>query len=252
MDVVRFRWNGSQLVDISGAPEIPLYVADSFLLNNGSVVALEKHLTRFSQSAQEQGLIRPLDEFLTAVIAALPLEGSYFPRIDLTERGELELRLRPTPPLRSSTSLITAASDPRTEPAIKGPDIPALAELQSWARTQGADEAVIVDEAGHIVDGATTCLVWGQADTLYIPPVSMPRVASVTVEVFREITTAAGLSWQEASVRPAELQGFCLLALNALHGIQPVTAWIGGPQLQQDPRVTSWRTDYENTARKVR
>ena len=61
MGVLRFRWNGSELVDITGAPEIPLYVADSFLLSAGKVVGFQRHLDRFDSSARFQGQLYTID-----------------------------------------------------------------------------------------------------------------------------------------------------------------------------------------------
>ncbi len=252
MSLLRYRWNGSELIDVTGAPEIPLYVADSFLLADGQIVAWEKHVARFSQSAQAQGLVRPVDDFLQAVTSALPKEGQYFPRIDLTERGELELRLRPAPSLRHTLSVITATHDPRMEPAIKGPDIPALGEIQQWASSLGADDAVILDSNGHIVDGTTTCLVWSRGDDFFTPPQSALRVASTTVSVFQDMTEDSGIRWHESSASPAELERHSLYALNALHGIQAVTTWIDGPHLEPDTRVDSWRSAYQQRARPVR
>ena len=246
MGVLRFRWNGSELVDVTGAPEIPLYVADSFLLNQGRVVGYERHLDRFASSALFQGLVQPVDSFLAAVTAALPRTGVLFPRIDLTERGELELHIRPAPPLTSTVVLATADSDPRVEPTIKGPDIPALNQLRADAQKRGADEAVILDDLGRIVDGSTTCLLWRDDEGLHIPPAEALRVDSTTIAVARELALKGGLSIFESWATPADLNGVELYALNALHGIRAVTNWIDGPQLSFSPeRLTHWREQYD-------
>ena len=246
MGVLRFRWNGSELVDITGAPEIPLYVADSFLLNEGKVVGYQRHLDRFASSARFQGLVQPVDSFLSAVTSALPRTGVHFPRIDLTERGELELHIRPAPPLTNTVVLATADSDPRVEPTIKGPDIPALNLLRSEAQKRGADEAVILDGLGRIVDGSTTCLLWRDEEGLHIPPVEALRVDSTTIAAARELALKGGLILSESWATPAELNGVELYALNALHGIRAVTNWIDGPQLSLSPeRLTHWREQYD-------
>lgn len=253
MDVLRFRWNGSELVDVTGAPTIPLYVADSFLLHEGSVVAYDRHLSRFRESAQHQGLMRPLDDFLHAVTDKLPRTGNLFPRIDLTERGELELHLRPAPPLTESLTVATASHDPRVEPEIKGPDIPSLSALRDEAIAQGAHDAIILSADGFVVDGATTCLVWTDGQTIFTPPQDAVRVNSVTVSVLRDIASELGYSWAEQWATPNDLEGKYLYALNALHGIRAVTGWINGPDLAvNNDELHSWRTPYSSRATEVR
>ena len=252
MDVLRFRWNGSELVDVTGAPEIPLYVADSFLLNEGKVVAYQRHLDRFAASAEFQGLLRPLDDFLSAVTAALPRTGKLFPRIDLTERGELELHIRPAPALHDSLVLATASHDPRVEPTIKGPDIPALNALRAEAQAQGADDAVIVDAQGRIVDGSTTCLIWFAEGGLHLPPAEALRVNSVSVAVAKELAAKGGFTVTETWATPADLDGAELYALNALHGIRSVVSWVDGPQLSvNQERLAHWRQQYDLLAEEL-
>ena len=252
MDVLRFRWNGSELVDVTGAPEIPLYVADSFLLNDGKVVAYQRHLDRFAASAEFQGLVRPLDDFLSAVTASLPRTGKLFPRIDLTERGELELHIRPAPELHETIVLASASHDPRVEPTIKGPDIPALNALRAEAQTQGADDAVIVDAQGRIVDGSTTCLIWFSEGGLHLPPAEALRVNSVSVAVARELAAKGGFTVTETWATPADLDGAELYALNALHGIRSVVSWVNGPLLSvNQERLAHWRQQYDLLAEEL-
>ena len=252
MDVLRFRWNGSELVDVTGAPEIPLYVADSFLLNDGKVVAYQRHLDRFAASAEFQGLVRPLDDFLSAVTASLPRSGKLFPRIDLTERGELELHIRPAPELHETIVLASASHDPRVEPTIKGPDIPALNALRAEAQAQGADDAVIVDAQGRIVDGSTTCLIWFSEGGLHLPPAEALRVNSVSVSVARELAAKGGYTVTETWATPADLDGAELYAVNALHGIRSVVSWVNGPLLSvNQERLAHWRQQYDLLAEEL-
>lgn len=252
MDVLRFRWNGSELVDVTGAPEIPLYVADSFLLNEGKVVGFDRHLARFTSSAEFQGLVRPVDDFLAAVTAALPRTGTLFPRIDLTERGELELHLRPAPELKETIVVATATHDPRVEPSIKGPDIPVLNALRQEAQVQGADDAVILDAQGRIVDGSTTCFVWFADGELHVPPAEAIRVDSTTVAAARELAAKGDIAVTETWATPADLAGVELYALNALHGIRAVTKWIDGPVLSvNEDRLAHWRQQYDLLAQEL-
>ncbi|MEK9600051.1 MAG: hypothetical protein VW032_05065, partial [Pontimonas sp.] len=59
-------------------------VADSFRLEDGQVVALEKHLERFAHSVAAHTDVTPprLDDFLASVRGILPSHGSWFHRIE--------------------------------------------------------------------------------------------------------------------------------------------------------------------------
>lgn len=248
----RFRWNGNALIPVDGAPIIPLYVADSWLLTEGNVVALDRHFERFASSAAAQGLVRSVAPFTAAVRAALPHTGSHFPRIDLTERGELELWLRPAPPRSDTIVLATAATDVRSEPTIKGPDIPALEGLRQSAKGLGADDAVILDPSGRIIDGATTCLLWWRNGDIFLPPASAVRVDSITVKVVQELAVARGVAVTEEWASPADLLGTTVWAVNSLHGIRDVSRWVGHEGLLSNPPLLAqWRAAYDARATEI-
>ena len=242
MDAKRFRWNGRELYDVSDSPQLPLLVASSFLLREGFMVGKKDHEKRFSHSASSQGLINPVTEFLEAVWAFLPHKGILFPRVDVTDRGELEVIIRPAPPLAETLVLATTQEDPRTVPAIKGPDIPVLGTLREKALSLGADEAILTCE-GKIVDGATTALVWVMDDDIYQLPMSQPRVESITV---KQLPYMTGQKLKEQAVAPQQLESCEVYALNALHGVRAVTKWIDGPQLTVNKdRLNDWRRKYD-------
>ena len=254
----RYRWNGSELRPAEGA-KLGLFVADSFLIRDGAVVAPELHRARFLRDADAQGMVNAPIAFVDAAWAALPASGLWFPRLDLTERGELEVWVRPAPPLSDTVTLWTSPDDPRTEPGIKGPDIPALAELRERAQEAGADEAVMLDSQGCVTDGATTCFVWWRDDVLVTPPLTdvdkrdrAKRVSSVTVAVVREMASEAGVDVRYEEFAPADVAGRDLWALNALHGIRGVTSWNDGPTLSSDSeRLRAWQHLYWSRATNV-
>jgi branched-subunit amino acid aminotransferase/4-amino-4-deoxychorismate lyase len=244
----RYRFNGSALVPLEIDSNLSLYVADSWLSLDGATVALDRHFARFAASADAQGLVRPVDDFLAACRAAIPTAGAWFPRLELTVRGELQLSVRPAPTRTSDVVLWSAPEDPRTEPAIKGPDIAALEELRVAARAAGASEAVITSPDGFVVDGATTCLMWWRDGALAVPSESLTRVNSVTVSVLRDIAAAQGISVTEELATAADLAGCEVWAVNALHGIRPALSWVDGPSLCVNAdRVEQWRGWYEAT-----
>jgi branched-subunit amino acid aminotransferase/4-amino-4-deoxychorismate lyase len=242
----RYRWNGTSFVDITGLPATPLLAADSFLVHDGDVVAFDQHVARFNRATESQGMLFPSPAYIDAFVELIPKTGDWFPRIDFTVRGEIECWMRPAPPLGGSVILTNADHDPRTEPEIKGPDLTVLNSLRDDARSRGADDAVILDEAGRIIDGATTCLVWWRDGALVSPPPEAVRVDSVTARVIAEMATERGIPLATELSEPASLAGLTVWAINALHGIREVTAWIDGPVLAPNPQLTAeWRTAYE-------
>jgi hypothetical protein len=58
---------------------------------------------------------------------------------------------------------------------------------------------------------------------------------------------------REEEVRPADLAGVTLWAVNALHGIRGVTEWHDGPTLSaDDDRLEAWQKSYWSRATTVR
>ena len=208
--------------------------ADSWLVVDGAVRALDLHRSRFMTTIP-RGLYRQLDPgaFWTAAIAAIPRTGSWFPRVELRTqllRPQLLLRLREAPELRSSIVLAThRGGDPRTAPDFKGPDLERMTRIRTEAQRRGADEAVILTPSGHVAEGATTALVWWRGDALCMPAADIPRVDSVTVRSVVALATALGVDILHETVTPEEIDGLEVWALNALHGIRVVTAWVDGP-----------------------
>jgi branched-subunit amino acid aminotransferase/4-amino-4-deoxychorismate lyase len=233
--------------------ETELLGADSFLLRHGRVLALGLHRTRFVETAREQGYTGgDLEAFWDAAIASVPRDGAWFPRFELVRARDalrLRFRLRPSPALTESLVVATADGDPRRVPHLKGPDIDRLSALRQRAQRVGAQEAVILD-GGRVSDGATSALLWWRNGTLFAPPFSLPRVDSVAARTVRGIAAAVGVPVEEEAVRPSELDGAVLWAVNALHGIRAVTAWVDGPALALDPaRTDAWRARFAALAR---
>ncbi|WP_431221180.1 aminotransferase class IV [Leifsonia xyli] len=243
-------WAGGELRvrDDCELVETELLAADSFLVRDGRMLALGLHRARFAETVREQGYQdADLGAFWDAGIASLPRGGEWFPRFELVRARDalrLRFRLRPAPELSASVVVATADADPRRVPHLKGPDIDRLSALRQRAQRRGAQEAVILDE-GFVSDGATTALLWWRGDMLFAPPLSLPRVDSVSARTVRGIAAALGVPVDEEEVRPSQLDGAVVWAVNALHGIRAVTAWVDGPALAADPaRTDAWRARF--------
>jgi branched-subunit amino acid aminotransferase/4-amino-4-deoxychorismate lyase len=251
-----FDWRDGDLatLDDCEVAETGVEAADSFLVADGSVLAVGLHRTRFVDSAIERGFVdrAGLEAFWQAALAAIPRTGDWFPRFEFVtvrDAPRLRFRLRTAPERTGPIAVATADGDPRRAPHIKGPDLAALSRLRQEALRAGAQEAIILD-GGRVSDGSTTALLWWRGDTLYAPPLVLPRVDSVAARTVRGVAAALGVPVDEEAVSPAELEGCVLWAVNALHGIRAVTAWVDGPSLAQDPaRTTAWRTRLQALAR---
>ena len=241
-----YRWHagGLHLLDYCDLTDVAIAVADSWLVTEGTVLALDLHRQRFFGVAN--GLIDDLDRFWSTSIAAIPRTGDWFPRVELQLRGGAPLavfRLRGAPELSRSVRLAShLGADPRTAPCIKGPDTAALLRIRSEAQANGAGEAVILSADGFVVEGAYSAIFWWRGDVLCAPSPELDRVGSVTARSVIALATALGTEVHFESIVPAELDGCEIWAVSSLHGIRIVTAWLDGPATAELPgRLSAWR-----------
>lgn len=248
VDTRVFRWAEERLVDLDWCdPHAGRVVAaDSWLVIDGHAVAIERHVERFVSGLGRNAPEMDGTAFIKDALAAIPLSGRWFPRIEAVEYGDgvaLQVRLRPAPELLTETTLATAPRDPRTQPTVKGPDLVSLGALRTELNV---GEAVIVDD-GFVAEGAWSSIVWWQNDRLHVVDPAIDRLPGVTERVLREHAAYIGASITPARVRPDELNGAEVWALSALHGIRVATEWQGGPALHVEPgRVEYWRQQYVN------
>lgn len=216
-----------------------LLVADSWLVEDGRARAISLHRDRFFYTASTWYSQSELDAYWNAALDALPTTGRWVPRVEAREGADtgchhLGLRVRSAPATNRLLVLATHhGPDPRTSPAVKGPDIPALHATRAHV-APGVDDVVILDERGHIVDGATTAILWWRGGTLMSPPADMTRVDSVTAKTIRLLAAQAGIPCAVERAHVGDLAGCRVWAVNALHGIRTVSAWLDGPDLAID------------------
>ncbi|HEY8914157.1 aminotransferase class IV [Lacisediminihabitans sp.] len=243
-----FRWHDGHLQPLEYCDmfEAVVAVADSWLVTDGTVLALEVHHSRFLAGITGEHPGLDPAGFWDAVIAQIPRTGDWFPRVELQLRDGAPLlvfRLRSAPELTRAVRLAThRGADPRTSPLVKGPDTAALLRLRTEAQGRGADEAVILSPEGFVIEGAYSSLLWWRGEFLCAPSLDLDRVDSVTARSVIALATALGTDVHYESVTPRELDGLEIWALNALQGIRIVTAWIDGPEPAELPgRLALWR-----------
>lgn len=230
---VRLRWIPAEGRFAPVQAAAPVEVVDSWLVADGRVRAFEAHVRRFAAACAERCGVSddPVRDFMAAVAARLPAQGRWFPRVEFVRASgtpRFQLWLRPAPaPGRTVRLWLSPEPDGRTCPWIKGPDLDWLAGQRATAVAAGADEAVLLTPDGRVSEGATTSILWWQDGRLCAPEGRGSVLPGVTRSVLLQAASARGVPVSVASPRPAELDGLEVWAVNALHGIRPVTGWLG-------------------------
>lgn len=235
-----YQYRGGTLAPVvePADQEVRLGVADSFLVADGRVRSIERHLARFTSGIEKVApeYLSELESFFAAAFELIPREGRWWPRLELhlgSPAGEqLYLRLRAAPEQLGEATLWTLPeSDPRNNPIVKGPDLSLGMQLRRKAMMFGADEAVLLNQDGYIAEGALSSIVWWEGETLCAPDHNIPWLQSVTRDIVLDMATQAGYQVRLKNAKPAELVGREVWLLGAIQGIRPVTNWIdlGGP-----------------------
>jgi branched-subunit amino acid aminotransferase/4-amino-4-deoxychorismate lyase len=139
------------------------------------------------------------------------------------------------------TAWISDRADPRQAPRRKGPDLERLGALRAEAARHGAEEALLADAGGRLLEGAYTSLLWWEDDTLCAVPDDAPILDGVTRRLLLGLAAAAGVEVRRRRPAPAELAGREVWLTSALHGIRAVRAWAGGAAAGAAPRAAQWQ-----------
>ena len=240
------RWDGRELVPAAGPVSAVLLVADSWLVDDGYERAVAAHWMRFGASCLQAGVeLDELRRFQIAVGAALPMQGRWFPRVELTPDG-LALRLRRAPaPQRSARVLAGPRGDPRRHPRSKGPDLELLARLRAQAREQGADELLLRDGSGALLEGALSSLLWWEDDALCTTP-DEHVLPGVTRALLLARARERGVEVRLRAPLAEELAGRETWLTSALHGIRVVDGWVA-PRVEAGAaaRAPRWREELD-------
>jgi len=220
-----------------------LRAADSWLVVDGRVRAVERHWTRFSAACSDDGVTpEALATFRARVERDVPARGRWFPRIELREDGELALLVRAAPAREPRVvAWIADVPDPRRWPRRKGPDLDRLTALRDRAAAHGAGEAVLADADGRLLEGAFTSLLWWEHETLCVVPDDAPILPGITRALLVELAIERGTPVAHRRPAPEELAGRETWLVSALHGIRAVTRWAGGTPAGAAPRAATWQ-----------
>lgn len=230
-----------------------LDVADSWLVDEGRVRGLRLHAERFTDSCSARHGTDPraTAAFLEAACAALPRRGRWFPRVEFTAGSGFRLRLRTAPHPGGPVAVrVAERPDPRTAPTVKGPDLDLLTGLRNEAARTGADEVLLLSDAGAVLEGALTGILWWRGDVLCAPAAELPVLPSVTRRLLLRLAAEQGVEIRYETCRPEALDGLEVWTVNALHGIRPVVRWAGRAMTPAPPgRAPAWQDALARTAR---
>lgn len=240
------RWTGRTLEPSAGAPAPALLVADSWLVDEGRERAAAAHWQRFGESCRYAGADDDaLRRFRAAATAALPREGRRFVRVELTADG-LALRIRTAPAAQREARVIAGPrGDPRRRPRRKGPDLELLLALRADAHAHGADELLLRDGEGALLEGALSSLLWWEGDALCTTP-DEHTLPGVTRALLLDIARARGVELRVRAPQPEELAGAEAWLTSALHGIRAVSGWLS-PRIEAGgaERAAAWREELD-------
>jgi aminodeoxychorismate lyase len=115
---------------------------------------------------------------------------------------------------------------------------------RAQADADGADEAVLLNTDGHVVEGASSNLFWVEHETVCTPPLTAGILAGVTRAVVMEFCDKLGIPTRESAIVPAALQKAAgvFLSLSSV-GVAECIALDGNP-LSRSPLTERVRAAY--------
>lgn len=215
----------------------------------GKPFLLDEHLARMANSAQELGILAPdRDELIRAIQTLIERNGLADAYIRITiSRGIHAGTLAPDKPTvptvlvearqlhpyplelyargaKLTVSSFTHDSASRVRRHKTTSYITSVLARRE-AKERGADEALLLDSAGHVAEGATSnifCVVRGN---LVTPPLDMNILPGVTRAAVIRLSRDAGIDVNEVRFGIAELAGADEIFLtNSLMELMPVRA----------------------------
>lgn len=224
----------------------PIRVADSWRQSDGRIRRLDLHRERFAREVGKLGVHRDGAAMVDAAVRLVPDAGDWFPRVRLVGDA-LYLDLRRGPERRRTASVrVLGKGDPRSHPRVKGPDLAAGTDL---IRAANADEVLIRDRSGVVLEAAHSAVVWWDDDVLCVPTLGLAVLRSVTRQIVEEHARDRDIEVCGVTAQLSELDGREAWLLNAYQGLRLVTSWEGVDiSAGGGVRFPTWRDAVENSA----
>ncbi len=242
-------WNG-QLID-EAAALVPATsqgwlwgrgIFETLAVHRGQALALTRHLARFHAAAARLHLLPPSEPDLRHAIAALcalapssphrlrlTLAAAQSPGLSLApDPGHLLIRLLPSPPKPGPAHLLTAPYRQNEFSPLSGLKSTSYADhplALDWATSRGATEALLLNTAGDLCEGALNNLFLVHRNQLLTPSLSSGCLPGITRSLVLDLCPQLGVPCLEKALSPADLAAADALFLtNSVHGILPVAS----------------------------
>jgi aminodeoxychorismate lyase len=226
---------------------------------NGKLFRWKQHLERFQHGADFLRIPVPfspeaLKEFAKRLIAENQMLDSLL-RLTLSrgvglrgyspknaERPTLVMATYPMPTVEPSNApawrVVTSSFHlPAGEPLARFKNLNKLPQVlaRAEADAEGADEALLLNSDGYVVEGSTSNLFWIRDETVGTPPLPSGILPGVTRAVVMEICRTLETEVREENIAPAELRKMdgAFLSLSST-GIAEI-AFLNGQPLKQSP-----------------
>lgn len=201
--------------------------ATSFRMLNGRVRNLDGHLRRLGLDMKSEEMLLSELRRQFAEFAARGEEAAN--PIVYVSGDQWRINMRSDRPFDSIIMVdVVGHLDERHRPLIKGPDLPWLSTRMEVSRSRGADEGILVDRAGNIIEGIYSHIV-AFSDEHAIVSGHSRTMPSVTAEqVMNELRDQSlDVVMRSHGFTLDELMDAEVWFLNAFSGIRRVSGWIG-------------------------
>ncbi|HWP85960.1 MAG TPA: aminotransferase class IV [Terriglobia bacterium] len=246
---------------------------ETLLLRSGRPFRWEAHVARFEQGARLLGIAPPAagDDLRAWVARLVELNGmpDAIARIALTRgvglrgyspRGAaaptLVITLHPAPVVDVETPVAwrlhcasLRVAETGLPSALKTSSKVAHVLARAEAEAAGADEALLLNTRGEVVEAAAANLFWIENATVMTPPLSSGALAGVTREAVMELCRKQQWALAEADALPGRLLGAeaVFLTLTSLGIVEAVS--LDGRPLKRCARVHQLHRAYQDLLR---
>lgn len=128
------------------------------------------------------------------------------------EKPTIVIALHPSPPTNGALTqwklVVSSQRLPATDPLAQFKTCNKLPQIlaRSEADAAGADEALLVNTDGFVVEGTSSNLFWIKDNRVYSSPLAAGILPGVTRAIVFEICTANGIAASEGNIRTEELK----------------------------------------------
>ncbi|MSQ31417.1 MAG: 2-keto-4-methylthiobutyrate aminotransferase [Dehalococcoidia bacterium] len=230
---------------------------ETMLALNGIVFHMEEHLARLTEGLRGMGVTPPdVHDLASAVESTLAANWMLNASVRLTvtagRGGAPDLAatsapfvivtvdvLPPAPLARNLRIASTRIDAARPLRAAKTAQFLPYLLARAEARAAGADDAVLLNHAGHIVEAATANIFAILGGQLVTPPLADGALPGITRADVLELSIDLGARAEERSLTPEDLSAAeAILLTSSVSGIVAAASLAGGPPASA---LLAWR-----------